>query len=85
MLTRIRRHRRPPPGSAPGTVSIEPFARKPQIDLVSFGPSADPATIERRPLASIQALPELPPHHAIRWINVTGLGDAEVLRETCLS
>ncbi|MGH8149739.1 MAG: magnesium/cobalt transporter CorA [Steroidobacteraceae bacterium] len=61
-------------------MTIEPCARKPRIEVISFGPHADPTTIERRPLNSIDDLPELPPQHTVRWISVTGLGDATVLR-----
>ena len=75
-----RRSHRSPPGTAPGTLTIDPCAETPQIDVMSFGPDADPATIARRPIASIDELPPLPPGHTIRWISVSGLGDAEVLR-----
>jgi magnesium transporter len=80
VLTANRHHRRSPPGAAPGTVTTDPCAQKPSLEVMSFGPSADPATITRRPLASIDDLPALPPGHTVRWINVTGLGDAAVLR-----
>jgi len=80
MLTPMRRHRRSPPGSSPGTVTVEPCAGAPRIDVTSFGASADPATITRQALASIEDLPPMPTGHTVRWINVAGLGDAAVLR-----
>lgn len=76
-----RRPHRSPPGSAPGTVTIDPSAPKPQIEVISSGPDADPATIKRQPIARIADLPELPAGHTVRWVYVSGLGDADVLHE----
>lgn len=78
----IRKHRRQrsSPGDAPGTITVDPDAQKPQIDVLSYGRDVDPASIRRQAIASIDALPALPPGHTVRWINVAGLGDAETLR-----
>jgi magnesium transporter len=74
-----RRPRRSPPSTVPGTITVDPTAEKPRIEVLSFGPDATPATIRVQALASIADLPALPPRHTIRWINVVGLGDAGVL------
>src|SRR5699024_8834303 len=74
------RTRHSPPGTAPGTVTIQPGARKPQLDVTSFGPNAHPASIRRIRLDATESLPELPAGHTVRWLNVAGLGDAEVLQ-----
>lgn len=74
-----RRYRHPRPGTAPGTITIHPGAARPHIEVLSYGPDADPAGIRARPVASPDALPPLPPGHSIRWVNVVGLGDASVL------
>lgn len=55
------------------------YAKTPEIDVLSFGPDADPATIGPQSIASIDDLPALPPQHTFRWINLCGLGDAEML------
>lgn len=80
MLTPTRRHRHSTPGAAPGTVTIEPYAQPPRIEVMSFGPDADPKSIQCRILDSIDDLPTLSPQHTVSWINVVGLGDAAVLR-----
>jgi magnesium transporter len=74
-----RRAHRPPPGTAPGTITPDPNAAPPRIEVLSYGPDADPATIRLQRIASIAELPDLPSGHTIRWINVSGLGDATVL------
>lgn len=71
---------RPPVGAMPGTLTVSPTAASPRIDVLSYGPDAGPETVSRQPLDSIHDLPDLPPDHTIRWINVAGLGDGETLR-----
>ncbi len=67
-----------PPG--PMRITIAPGAAKPRIDVLSFGPDTDVATIRRQPVDDIADLPELPPGHSIQWVNVVGLGDARTLQ-----
>lgn len=77
---RIPRHHfpHPAPGTAPGTITVSPDAARPRIDVLSFGP--DPAAdIHRQTIGSLAELPPLPPGHQVRWISVTGLGDARLL------
>lgn len=78
---KFRRPHRPPAGSAPGTITVHPDAAAPRIDVVSYGPDSAPESIRPEQFASIGELPELPPGHTVRWINVSGLGDATVLRD----
>lgn len=67
-------------GAAPGTITVHPEAGIPKLDVMTWGPDADPAAIRRQTLASIDALPPMPEGHCLRWVNICGLGDAEVLR-----
>lgn len=76
-----RRTRYAPPGSAPGTLTIDPEARKPQLDVMTYGPEVDASSVVRRSMARIADLPEFPAGHTVRWVNVVGLGDAGVLQE----
>src|SRR5699024_3345367 len=71
--------RRPTPGAAPGTVTIQPNAQAPQLSVLTFGAHAEPDSIQPMPVASIDTLPDLPTGHTVRWVNVNGLGDADVL------
>lgn len=81
MLIRRKKYFRSPPGSPPGTVTVDPNARKAEIDVISYGADARPETIVRQKIASIDDLPPLPPGHDIRWINIEGVGDADVIRK----
>lgn len=73
---RRQRRRRTPPGAPPGTLAADPGAPRPRIDAVLFGPAA----FAERAIASPAELPT-PGAHAVRWINVEGLGDADTVRE----
>ena len=81
MPTRRQRHHRSPPGSAPGTLTVDPGAWKSEIDVISFGPDADPDSVIRQKMASIDDLPKMPKGHTVHWINVSGLRDAEAIQK----
>lgn len=51
----MRRQRRTPPGSPPGTLTPDPNALKPVIRLIVYGPTE----IEERPLSDLAELPGL--------------------------
>jgi len=77
----IQRHRRRSnPGAMPGTITVQPHAQAPQLDMITFGPEAPKGSITHNSLDSLDAMPPLPEHHDFLWLNVTGLGDAETLR-----
>lgn len=75
-----RKPRRSAPGTAPGDVLPQPDAQPPVLSVVSYGPEVAVHTIEHKVIATIDDLPAFPAGHMIRWINVTGLGDPDVLQ-----
>ena len=66
-----------PPGAAPGTVVARPEEPKPVIGVMAFsnGDLVD-ETVD-----SLDGLKELTESYAVTWINVDGLGDADVIHE----
>ena len=74
---RVRRGRRPPPGSAPGTLVAPPQeAPPPSIRTMAYGPGR----IEERPLAGVDELDRPTAALPVLWVDVQGLGDLEVMR-----
>lgn len=80
MKNRKRRRHLHTPGVSPGTIVVPSDASAPRIDTMSWGPDVDPATVKRQTSIDIGQLPPLPAGHTVRWVNVCGLGDAEVLQ-----
>ena len=80
-VTDDRPPHRAPAGAAPGTITVAPDAAQPRIEVISYGSAAEAGAPARVEVASIRDIPELPPQHGIRWVNVTGLGDEDVLRD----
>jgi magnesium transporter len=73
-----RIHHRAPPGTAPGTIIIDPEAMKPAIRMIAY--AAD-CLVERK-VAAVDEIPAFFAEHAqcaVHWANVDGLGDAKVL------
>lgn len=70
------RKRRPPPGSAPGTLQGDPAALKPAISAICFGPDA----IREFGPAALDTVAELRAQWPVVWINVDGLGDLDIIR-----
>lgn len=73
---RKRRHRARP-GTAPGTLIVDPEAPKPVIAMMSYDAAGVRETTIARP-SEIEPLLNAP---GVHWINVDGLGDAETLVE----
>lgn len=69
-------HRNTPPFTPPGTVVVDPEAPAPVIHVMAFGPDE---VIEEhiRDVADIERFRHRSP---VLWVNVDGLGDAEVIR-----
>lgn len=68
---------RTPPGAPPGTLVPDPMAPKPILTAMAYGENG----LTEVTLASPRdALPLLESHPVV-WINVDGLGDADVLRQ----
>lgn len=70
------RPRRSTPGSAPGTLAPAPGARTPVLRVIAYGPEG---MAERYP-AGIEEVETLRSQWSVIWVDVDGLGDAELLR-----
>ena len=64
-----------PAGSAPGTVSVDPEAPRPEIRLMAYGPEAlvEQESVNLRELSSVVS------RSAVTWLDVDGLGDRETI------
>ena len=76
-LVRRRRRHRPEAGTVPGTMKVDPDAPKPVMRLMAYGPDE---CIER-PVNQLAALREAMDKYPVLWLNVDGLGDAQVLQK----
>ena len=72
----MRRQRRTPPGSPPGTLTPDPNAVTPVIRVIAYSPTE----IEERPLPDLDELPALLKRWPVTWVNVDGLGDLDLVR-----
>ncbi|MCC5828441.1 MAG: magnesium/cobalt transporter CorA [Phycisphaeraceae bacterium] len=73
---RKSRRVRPPLGSPPGTLRIDPEAPPPVIDIICYGPDSTKA----RPVQQVEELAKLDKSWPVTWINVCGLGDEVTVR-----
>jgi magnesium transporter len=67
---------RRPPGTAPGTIHIDPTARKSDVRAFAYGPDG---SVEQD-IDDPAALTDLMRQWPLVWVNVNGLGDADLLR-----
>lgn len=75
--TRRRFHRRTPPGAPPGSLVADPAAPRPVLRVIAYGPDRC-AEKEIQSPAEVRAfLGQYP----VTWLNVDGLGDAQVIAE----
>lgn len=70
-----RTRRRTPPGTAPGTITIDPSAPRPLVEVLAYNHDQ---FFEQR-LEDLDKLPEILQQWPVVWINVAGLGDATTL------
>lgn len=75
-LLRKKHRRRAPPGTAPGTLSVDPAAPHPQIHMIAYGPEA----FVEKALASVDEIDAQTDGKKILWINIDGLGDSDILQ-----
>lgn len=73
---RLRRYSPGTPGSSPGRLDLPPGAPPPQVHLMAWGPDA----FEERQDVELHTLPALLLRFPVVWLDVSGLGDADVLR-----
>ena len=69
--------RRAAPGTAPGSLTIDPLAPRPVIRLLAYGPEK---YIERD-IADAEELRAFLGHWHVCWVDVDGLGDARTLEQ----
>ncbi|MEX0715032.1 MAG: magnesium/cobalt transporter CorA [Planctomycetaceae bacterium] len=74
---RPRVRRRTKPGSSPGVIRTDPQAPPPTIRVVGYGAGE----MDEFDVPSAGALKDHLGKHAVTWINVDGLGDAETIAE----
>jgi magnesium transporter len=72
---KYRAKRRPPPGSAPGTLISVPGIPPPTIRVMAYGPDG----LEEIQPQGVGELPALLGRHPMTWIDIDGLGDAETV------
>lgn len=75
-----RYHRRSRPGEMPGTITVQAHAKQPELDVITFGPNATKGSVSRTYFQALHEKPETPSEHDFTWFNVSGLGDADMLR-----
>lgn len=69
--------RRTKPGAAPGSFRVDPQAPASVISVIAYGP--DPDQVEEVTGCELEALPDLVRRFPVTWINVDGLGNADVI------
>jgi len=67
--------RRSLPGSAPGTLIVDPNAPKPRIHVIAYGTDK----ILEKDIEDVQAVRSILNQWPVTWINVAGLGDLSVV------
>jgi magnesium transporter len=75
--TKLRTKRRSPPGAAPGTLRVDPEAPQPIITVIAYSPDQVAEETLHDPQKLRQYLMEWP----VTWVNVDGLGNADVLQQ----
>lgn len=65
------------PGAAPGIIRVDPSAPAPEITVMAYGPDSYTERAITEPATLREYLSEWP----VTWVNVEGLGSAEVIRE----
>ncbi len=70
--------RRTQPGAAPGTLVADPTAPKPDVRVMAYGPQGCVDRKLQTP-ADFDQLPMLVEQYPVTWVNVDGLGDADVV------
>jgi magnesium transporter len=67
--------RRTLPGSAPGTLIVDPNAPKPNVSIVAYGLEK----VIERDIDDVQSIKEYLSQWPVTWVRVTGLGDLSVI------
>ena len=75
MRPRRRRLDRVPPGTVPGTITVDPEAAPPVIRVIAYGPDEMAEATLDKPADVENYLGKCP----VVWVNIDGLGEAEVI------
>ena len=67
--------RRTPPGTAPGTVAVDPQGARPVVRVMTYGPDE----LEEKEVDDLDSLAKLVGRLPVTWVDVQGLGDAETI------
>jgi magnesium transporter len=73
----LNQRRRSKPGTPPGTISIDPNAQPTHIRVMAYSATA----IHETALLSVDQLKPLLQHWPVVWVDVTGLGNAQLIQE----
>lgn len=78
---RIKKHKRNPPGSAPGTITPDLDAKAPKLFITSYGVS----TLMELPAANIDEIKSKIDQHSqlVHWVEVKGFADKYLLEQIC--
>jgi magnesium transporter len=75
MRINLRFRRRTPPGTAPGTVAVDPQAARPIVRVITYGVDE----FEEKEVEDLDSLGELVGRSPVTWVDVQGLGDAQTI------
>lgn len=64
-------------GAVPGTITADPSAPQPEITQITYGPQE----LNERVLTDVRTLVKADGKAAVTWINVDGLGNADVIQQ----
>ena len=62
-------------GEVPGTLHVDPEAPKPRIQIIAYGPD----DFVEKEISELSDIPPLLDKWPVAWVNVDGLGDAQVI------
>jgi len=78
-LRKLLHQRRTAPPATPGSLVIDPQAPRPTVHVMAY----DGEKLTERDLrtaADFKQLPQIVEQHKVTWVNVQGMGDADVIR-----
>lgn len=70
-------HRRAPPGASPGSILVDPSAKRGRVQVIAYGPDG---SVERN-LTDLHDVAGFLKSYPVTWINVDGLGDAALIEK----
>lgn len=73
----LNQRRRSQPGTPPGTIATDPNAQPTQIRVMAYSTAA----IHETEIRSVEQLKPLLQHWPVVWVDITGLGNAQVIQE----